>query len=253
MGVALFMVIASIDVNQHYSFLTVANVAVFVPLLVGSLLVADHFPISFRAEDRFQAVLNRFFRSCEFLLSTAECQRDFAPSRLQQWRKAYHASEVALSPRKLTGWARALPEAALGYTTRAQVQDLVDSLQAIGYRMQTLARVRAAAQSDAIVRELREDMRSWGVSVREIFARLATEPEAAEYAGFRSRLDSKIERLEARIEEALNHSDNSGVSAEEGENMYRLLGAYRGLSEALTDFAKQAAAIDWALLREARF
>jgi hypothetical protein len=253
MGVALFMVITSIDVNQHYSFLAVANVALFVLILVGSLLVGEHFPISYRAEDRFQAILNRFFHSCEFLLSTTGWRRDPAPSRLQQWRRAFHVNEVALSPQKLTSWAQALPAAALGNTTHAQVQDLVTSLQAISYRMRTLVQARPAAQPHAIVRELLEDMRSWRISVQEIFARLATEPEAADYISFRSGLDSKLQRLEARIEEVLDQVDDRSVSAETGESMYRLLGAHRGLSEALVDFAKQAAAIDWALLREARF
>lgn len=253
MGVALFMAITSIDVHQHYSFLAVANVALFVLILVGSLLVGDHFPISFRAEDRFQAIFNRFFRSCEFLLSTTEWRRDPATSRLQQWRKAFYVNEVALSPQKLTGWAQALPAAALGNTTQAQVQDMVTSLQAISYRMKTLVQARPAAQPHAIVRELLEEMRSWRISVQEIFARLATEPETADYISLRSGLDSKLKRLEARIEEVLDHADDRSVSAEAGESMYRLLGAHRGLSEALVDFAKQAAAIDWALLREARF
>jgi hypothetical protein len=35
--------------------------------------------------------------------------------------------------------------------------------------------------------------------------------------------------------------------------MYRLLGAHRGVSEALVESAEQAAAIDWAHLRESRF
>ena len=43
------------------------------------------------------------------------------------------------------------------------------------------------------------------------------------------------------------------MSLEEVKNMYRLLGAHRGLSEALVDFAKRVAPIDWASLREARF
>jgi hypothetical protein len=103
------------------------------------------------------------------------------------------------------------------------------------------------------VRELRDDVRGWRVSVQEIFAHLASEPEAAEYASYRSRLDAKLERLEARIAEALDRVDDGGLSAEEGENMYRLLGAHRGLSEALVGLAKQAAAIDWPRLREARF
>jgi hypothetical protein len=222
-------------------------------MLVGSLLVADHFPISFRSEHRFQAILNRFFRSCEFLMSTTGRWRNPAPSRLQQWREAFHRNEIALSPQKLTSWSRGLSGAVLGNTTQAQVQDIITSLQAISYRMQKLVQARAAAQSEVIARELLEDLRSWRVGVQEIFACLATGPEAAEYADFRSRLDSRLERLEGRIEEALDHADDRSVSAEDKANMYRLLGAHRGLSEALVDFAKQAAAINWALLREERF
>jgi hypothetical protein len=253
MGVALFMVTTSIDVHQHYSFLTVANLAVFVLILVGSLLVWDHFPISFRAEDRFQAILNRFFRSCEFLLSTAECPWDRLPSRLQDWRTAFHLNEVALSPQKLAGWVHALPAAALGNTTPAQVQDLVTSLQAISYRMNALVRAQAASRSDSNIGQLVEAIRSWGAGVQKIFRRLAAGPGSGEYAGFQSQLDAKLARLEARIEGALEPADDRGASAEAGRNMYRLLGSYRGLSEALVNFIKQAAAIDWTRLREERF
>jgi ElaB/YqjD/DUF883 family membrane-anchored ribosome-binding protein len=220
---------------------------------VGSLLVADHFPISFRAEHRFQAILNRFFRSCAFLLSTTGWPRDRAPTRLQQWGRAFHLNELALSPQKLTVWARALPAAALGNTTPGQVQDLVTSLQALSYRMKALVQVQAAAQPDVTVRKLMEDVRGWCVSVQEIFARLATKPDEAEYASFRSQLDSMLERLKTRIEETIDHADDRSVSTEEGENIYRLLGAHRGLSAALVDFIRQADAIDWTLLREARF
>ena len=77
-------------------------------------------------------------------------------------------------------------------------------------------------------------------------------PEAA-YASFRSRLDAKVELLEARIEAALDQADDASVSAEEGENMHQLLGAHRGASEALIEFARQAGDVDWATLREERF
>ena len=253
MGLALFMAVTSIDVEQHYSFLAVLNMALFVLMLVGSLLVAERFPISFRAEDRFQAILKRFFRSCEFLMSTTGWRRDRAPSRLQKWRKAFHLNEVVLSPQKLTTWARALPEAALGQTTQAQVQDMVTSLQALSYRMLALVKAHDAPQSEALVRELLKDVRSWRVNVQNIFASLGSAPARAAYASFRSRLDAKVELLEARIEAVLDQADDASVSAEEGENMYQLLGAHRGTSEALIEFARQAGAVDWATLREERF
>ena len=60
-------------------------------------------------------------------------------------------------------------------------------------------------------------------------------------------------RLEARIRKALDQIDAARVSAEESGNMYRLLGAHRGVSEALVNFAGKTVGIDWARLREERF
>jgi hypothetical protein len=252
-GLAFFMVLVSIDVHQHYSFLTAANLALVFPMILGSLALTQYFPVSLRPEDRFQAILRRFLHSCAFLMSTTGWSRERAPSRLQRWRKAHHSSEVATAPGKLATWAHALPPAALGGTTPAQVQDLVTSVQAISDRMQTLMRARDAHQSEAMVRALREDVRGWRTSVQGIFDRLASEPEAADHADFRARLDAKLEQMEARIEAALASADGSRLSIEDGERMYRLLGAHRGVSEALVALAGQVPAIDWPRLREARF
>jgi uncharacterized membrane protein YccC len=252
-GLAFFMVLVSIDVPQHYSFLTAVNLGLVFPMILGGLALTGYFPVSLRPEDRFQAILGRFFRSSAFLMATTGWSRDRAPSRLQRWRKAFHLNEVASAPQRLGTWAHALPPGALGTTTPAQIQDLVTSLQALSDRMKTLMQARTAHQSDAMVRELREDMHSWRVGVQAIFARLASVPEAADFADYRSRLDAKLERLEARIAEVLERADERGLSTEEGENMHRLLGAHRGVSEALVGLATQTAAIEWPRLREARF
>jgi hypothetical protein len=104
-----------------------------------------------------------------------------------------------------------------------------------------------------MVHELQEDVHSWRVGMQAIFARLASAPESADFADYRSQLDTKLERLEARIAEVVDRTDDRGLSTEEVDNMYRLLGAHRGVSEALVGLAKQTAAIDWPRLREARF
>ena len=62
-----------------------------------------------------------------------------------------------------------------------------------------------------------------------------------------------LARVEERIATAINTTDVAAVSAKEDENMIRLLGAHRGVSEAVIAFAECAAAIDWNRLREARF
>jgi len=54
-------------------------------------------------------------------------------------------------------------------------------------------------------------------------------------------------------DELADGPDAAAVSAEHNKNMVRLLGACRGICEALVAFADRSAAIDWGRLREARF
>jgi hypothetical protein len=175
------------------------------------------------------------------------------PSPLARWRKQFHTYEVATLPGKLTVWGRFLPPAALGRTTPEQVKALAMSLQALSFRMQELIEAGGFHQSDLLVRELLADVRRWRVAVQEIFGQLADKPETAETASLQSRLDAVLVRLEARIQEALDQLDEAKVSAEESGNMYRLLCAHRGVSEALVNFASKTVGIDWTLLREGRF
>jgi hypothetical protein len=119
--------------------------------------------------------------------------------------------------------------------------------------MKELLEAQSTPQSGILVRELLVDMRDWRASAQHALRRFSSEPGKADHGAFRSRLDARLNRLEARIQEALDTADQAIVSTEERRNMYSLLGAYRGLSEALVDLANQMSPIDWARLRAARF
>jgi hypothetical protein len=119
--------------------------------------------------------------------------------------------------------------------------------------MQDLIETRAREQSQVLARELLSQLREWRLGLQDIFGNLSQHPEAADFADFRTRLDAMLEQLEGQIEKAVAGADEAGISIQENENSIRLLGAFRGLSEELVNFAKQSGEIDWACLREARF
>jgi hypothetical protein len=56
-----------------------------------------------------------------------------------------------------------------------------------------------------------------------------------------------------RIEETLNKAADGELTERDAEHFYRLLGAYRGLSEATIAYTASADGIDWTRWREARF
>jgi hypothetical protein len=104
-----------------------------------------------------------------------------------------------------------------------------------------------------LVRELSSQIRAWRVGLQEILCNLSQQPEAADFADFRAQLDATLEALEKQIEKAITGAGQTSISTRESENSFRLLGAFRGVSEALVNFAKQVRGIDWIHLREGRF
>lgn len=252
-GLAIFVVLASIDNAQQYSFLKVANVALVLPLVIMVLAVTTYFPVSFRSEDVFLRLLRRFFRSAAFLIESIRWRPGHVPSRLERLKLAIHAHNVATLPGKLAVWGRALPPAALNDTPPTRVQALVTRAQALAHRMQDLLEARDHPQAELLVRELRDDMSAWRLGVQTRFLGIAEAPEAAEPASFREKLDAVLGRLETRVEQTLDSTRETEVSDADGDNMYRLLGAHRGVSEALVAYARQSGEIDWPRMREARF
>jgi hypothetical protein len=252
-ALALLVMLMDVTNEQSYNFLNIVNLGLVFPLVFGVLAVARHFPVSFRPERVFLRLLGRFFRACAYLASTLPWDPADPPTRWQRLRRVLHLGDLAGVPGKLAIWGSALPAVALGRSTTGQVQALIHSLQGLAYRMQDLIEARAAPQSQALARELLPEVRAWRVGLQDIFCHLAQHPEAADFADFRSQLDAMLERLERQSEKAVSDADRAGFSTRENENSIRLLGAFRGVSEELVNFARETGGIDWARLREARF
>jgi hypothetical protein len=253
LGLAMFVTIASISNEQTYSFLKVANTALMWALLFLILIITARVPFSFRPERAFLRQLGRFFRSCEYLMTTMRWDPKRAPRRLDRWREAFHTREVSTLPRKLGIWVPHIGTKALSGTSTQQIQAVVTSMQGLTYRMQELLEERGNPQAQFLVKELQEEIWVWRLRVQETFQGLAEDPATGDREAFRSRLDKVMDRLEERIKGTLDTATEEQLRVRDAENFYRLLGAYRGLSEALVNYAGSVDTIDWAQWKEARF
>ncbi len=255
-GLSAFVMVMAVDNNQIYSFEAVANLALGLPLVVLLLAVTTHFPLSFRAEDRTLALIGRWFHSASWLFGTLGTDAERAqqsgslgfPSRL-----AFHRQAVEQIPQQLETWARALPPAALGNSGPAPMQTLVVRVQEMALRIDDLLEARSALHSPAMERALAGAVREWRLVVKELLARSASDPALLDAADLRARLGRKLQQIEQLTEQAIDQDPDFHAHQTLNENSYRLLGAYRGLSESLVGFAKAARAVDWSRLKEPRF
>ena len=139
-GLAMFVLIAAIDNQQTYTFLQVANTALMLALGVALLWANAVVTTSPRPEKAFLRLLDRFFASCEYLVSTR-----WAPGQqvtyLERWRRTFHANEIATLPAKLGPWSAGIDKTLPGAAPH-EMQAVVTSLQALAHRMQELIAAR---------------------------------------------------------------------------------------------------------------
>jgi uncharacterized membrane protein YccC len=252
-GLAMFISIAAISNEQTYSFLSVATTALMFVLLFFLLAITSNIPFSARPELVFLRLFGRYFRSCEYLMFTMHRDPHRKKTRFECWKKTFYTYEMSTLPTKLGVWARFIDSTSLTDTSPQQLQAVLTSLQALCYRVNELLAEHGSSQAIFLEQELRLDVRTWRGKVQEIFQRLAGEPGAGKKETFCVRLAQIINHLEQRIEKALDKAPENQLSDRDGENFYRLLGAYRGVSEALVDYAGSAETINWADLREEKF
>jgi hypothetical protein len=135
------------------------------------------------------------------------------------------------------------------------VQALVTSLHALSVRIKDLVEARGVPQSDVIVKPLLDDLKAWRTAIEERFqgrAENAARP-VGEGGDLEERLTARLARMEARIDGLFSEVGEGELSTEDCKNFYRLLGSFRGLSDAAIGYGRLADKFNWAPWREARF
>lgn len=248
LGLTTLVILIGVENPQHYSFLYFSNWVLAIVLFTLSLLVAWRFPISFRAEDRFLAMLRRYFRSAEFLLAPAKPRpQSFAAG----YRRAYHLHEITMLPQRMRMWARTLPPVAVGKSGADQLQSLLSGMQTLSDRIRALEIARSTALHEGSGVFADDD--PWRSAISNALQCLAVAPDADKAGASRERLQDTLAQFGARIEAALDQTPDDVLKNEQGTRIYELLGAYRSVSRSVVEVMDRVRPIDWSGLREARF
>jgi hypothetical protein len=121
------------------------------------------------------------------------------------------------------------------------------------YRIEYLLEARETRQAESLALEMTQSVHAWRESIESIFVKWSDNPGSESAVDLEQRLAAVLSALEQRIDATVEQADRQSFSEEEGENFYRMLGAYRGVSEAVVAYAGNAASIDWAEWNEEKF
>lgn len=252
---ASFLILINIDNQQTYSFAGYANSVAWIMLSLALALATAYIPSSPRPEKVFVRLLRRYFRHAEFLLAGLAPGQPEKTGIARPLKSMLYRNDLLEIPGKLAACGKQIDYRMSPDTTPEQVQALVASLYALAFRIEDLVEADAHLQAAQLRESLRDDLQSWH---QVIAARLKRRAEDATQfieasAEVRTRLAERLSRLEASIQESFSGVGKDALRSEDYSDLYRLLGSYRGLSEAAIDYAQIAEGIDWARWHEPRF
>jgi uncharacterized membrane protein YccC len=242
-----------IQTQQTYDFAMVANTAIYMLMAYLLLYVLSYIMGSPRQEKKVLTLLRRFFRSTEFLMSAVVREPGSKASALAQWKIAFYRHEMNSLPGKIGVWSKAIDQNKFSSNKPDQVQNLVTTLQGLVYRIEYLLEAREFRQAEALAREMKQSVHAWRERIESLFVIWSGNPGSEPAVDLEQRLAALLSVLEQRIDAIIAQPDRATLSEEDGENFYRLLGAYRGVSEATVAYAGNAATIDWAEWGEEKF
>jgi hypothetical protein len=254
-AMASFLILIGIDNQQSYSFSQYANNVVWIMLSLALAVATAYIPTSPRPEKVFLRLLRRFFRHAEFLISGLAPDGEQQKGIAGRLKSVLYQDDLLELPGKLAECGKQIDYLTFPDNTPEQVQALVTSLYALAYRLEDLVEARGVPQGEMVQEHLLDDLRAWRQVIEGRFQRRAHDPTLViePAVDVRDRLAARLARLEARINETFGKVGESELSTEDYKNLYRLLGSYRGLSEAAIGYAQLAGGINWAQWQEARF
>ncbi len=238
--------------QQMYSFAAMANVFIFLVMGFTFLFIMSYVLGSPRPEKAVLRLLDRFFYSARFLMSR-KVPGALYFSFLERWRIAFHLRQLHSMPAKISAWSKAIDGNYFSDNSPEQTQALVVSIQTLVYRIEQFLETSVVYRPEPLSLELREDVKTWHSSLENIFEKWSRAPEAEPVTALKQRLETGLNRLEEQIESVVNREDGGEVGRQEGEDFFRLIGGYRGVSEAALTYAGAAQVINWSQWREERF
>ncbi len=254
-AIVTFVSLISVQNEQTYSFASFANSGAMLMLTIVLNIVMAYIPFSPRPEKVFLRLFNRFFRQVDFLLGRIAIDWEKTAGASGRLRAALYKNDLLSLSQKLTTFGQQIDSRSFPDNPPEKVQALLDSLSALAFRMKEVVDARKMPQAEFAVRELLDELRAWRLAVKAQIHLWVEDPEAAarQATDLQARLNERMEKLEARIEETFQKAGEGDLTAEDHEHLYRLLGSFRGLSEAGLTFIGIARGVNWGQWREARF
>ncbi len=246
------LTILKVENQQIYDFAAQANSILFTVGAFAFAYIVSYAARSPRPEKAVFKQLKRFFRSAEFLTTTIVSEKLQKPSLLTRWKFKFYRYEMSTLPAKIGSWGNAIDHSYFNNNSPELVTSLKNNLQILAYRIDTLLEARDSSLSKELIAQLHNELQDWRSKIGDKFAQLTNYP-GTDMMNSDAEVNKSLDAIELRITSILATPESKAITDKNLFDCYRLMGCYRGLFEAMTNYAAVSQTIDWAQWQEERF
>ena len=237
--------------EQTYDFANSANMVIFSVFSYAFIYVFSYIISSPRPQRAVLSHIRRYFRSAEFLVS--DMQSNKKSSILRKFKAAFYRHELRTLPLNIQSWSKAISHKDFPDNHPDEIDDLLLNIYSLSNSLEEWISSTHLQQTKFMLSETKEELAKWNRGIESVFKGYYNDLDSSLSRQIEDALKNHITSLETIINKYSERIKQIDISAQEKENLFRLMGSYQGLSLALISYASAAEQINWKHWKEEVF
>jgi len=252
---AMFVMMVDINNDQVYSFILLVTAGLVMLLGVSTVVVVHRLLSPMHPEKIMLRSVHRFLSGCARIIGGLHLLSPRQRARERKIKKRIFETTILPIATQLLSLEKRLDYPQFPENSPEKVQDLVDSLQSIRFRLQSLEASydKAENESPELMQALAPLSEKWRQRVQSVFEQWAHLDKMDTLIDEWSTEASLSQELERQLGELKQGRSEDGIDDRALQNLYACMGSTQSLLEAMKELGDRMKRINWNQWAVARF
>jgi len=244
---AMFVMMVDINNDQIYSFILLVTAGLVMLLGVSTVVVVHRLLSPMHPEKIMLRSVRRFLGGCARIIGEFRLPSARQRARERKTKKRIFETTILPIATQLLSLEKRLDYPQFPENSPEKVQDLVDSLQSIRFRLQSLEASydKAAKESPELMQSLAPVNDKWRQRVQSVFRKWARLEEADTLIEEWTSEASLSREMEQQLGELKQGESADGIDDRDLQNLYAVMGSTQSLLEAMKELGNSMKRINW--------
>lgn len=252
---AMFVMMVDINNDQTYSFILLVTAGLVMLLGVSIVVVVHRLLSPMHSEKIMLRNVRRFLSGCARIIGEFRLLSPQQQARERKVKRRIFETTVLPISAQLPSVEKNLDYPQFPDNTPEKVQDLVDSLQSVRFRLQSLDAIydKAAKEYPELMQSLAPVNDKWRQRVQGVFRKWTRLEEADTLIEEWTSEASLSQEMEQQLGVLKQGKSTDGIDDRALQNLYAVMGSTQSLLEAMKELGDNMKQINWNQWAVARF